>query len=108
MREAIVEAAAGSVVPENSIAVAGKQHRDGDVGVVLRNIYGFAAIVPDARLVLAQTVERFLRSPHVDEPLRMKSFFSIYLNRFEAACILFRQLMSGRVLKNQRAVFPVD
>ena len=60
--EAIVEAAARSVVPENAVALARQHQRHGDIAVVLRNVDRLTAIVPHAGLVLAQAIERLRAS----------------------------------------------
>ena len=85
MHEAIVEPAARAVVPENAVAIAGEQQRNGDIGVVLRKVDGFSAIVPHAGLVLAQSVKGFLRVPHIDEAFGVIRFFAIDFHGRECA-----------------------
>ena len=58
--ETIVEAAPRGVVPEDAVAVARQDERDADVRVVLRNIHCFAAIIPNAGLMLPKPVKRFI------------------------------------------------
>ncbi len=59
-REAIVDVAEGSGVPENGVALARDEKRDGDVGVVLAEFDDAAAVVEHAALVLAETVKRLV------------------------------------------------
>ena len=46
VREAVIDAAAGCAVPENSVAIAGDEKRDGNAGVVLRKVHRFATEFP--------------------------------------------------------------
>src|SRR5579859_334069 len=73
----IVEAASRGVVPENSISIIRQKERNADVGVVLRKVHGFAAIVPNARLMLPEPVKRLVRTPEFREKLHMMGLFTI-------------------------------
>ena len=88
IRKAVIEPAARVVVPENAIALARNQQRDRDIGIVLRNVDRLAAIVPDARLVLAEPVEGLARAVNVDERFRAISVLAIDLDRRQLPCRL--------------------
>src|ERR1035438_9024017 len=79
--EAVVEAATRGVIPENSIAFARKQHGDGDISIVLRDVDRFTVIVPHAGLVLSEAIERLGGSPQADESLGMVGLFAIHGHR---------------------------
>ena len=108
MDEAVVEAAAGAVVPEDSVAVAGEEQRDGDVGIVLREVDGFTAVVPDTTLVLAETIKSFLRIPHIDEALGVVRFFAVDYGRSKRASIFLGEFVAGGVIENDGAVGAGD
>ena len=55
-REAVVDLGERGGVPHQRVAAAGDQQRNGDIGVVLRQQHGAAAVVEHAALVLAQAV----------------------------------------------------
>src|SRR5579863_6739391 len=79
--EAIVEAAARIVVPENTVAITRYQKGYGDVGVVLRDIDRLAAVVPHSRLVLTEPVESFARAVDIYERLCAIRIFAVYVHR---------------------------
>src|SRR5208282_2976076 len=108
MDEAVSETAARAVVPEDAVAVAGEQERNGNVRVVLREVDGFAAIVPDAGLVLAETVKRFLRIPHVDETLRVIGFFAVDFGWCQRSRVFLREFVTSGVIENDRTVGASD
>ena len=60
VRKAVVKSTARTVVPQDSVAVAGEDHRDGDVGIDLGEVDGFAPVVPYPCLVLAETIQGLL------------------------------------------------
>ncbi len=103
MDEAIREFAARAVVPEDAVAIAGKKKRNGDVCIVLRDVDGFAAVVPDAGLVLAEAVEGFLRVPHVDESFGMVGFFAVDFRWRERAGVFLREFVTGGVVEDDRS-----
>ena len=57
--KAVVDVAEGGGVPEDGVAFARNQQRDGDVGVVLAKLDGAAAVVEHAALMLTEPVQRF-------------------------------------------------
>jgi hypothetical protein len=83
VHEAVVHAAARGVVPEDAVAVGGDEQRNGDVGVFLRQIDGFAAIVPHAGLVLAEAVEAFMRAVDAEDDLGVVGLLAVYLGWME-------------------------
>ena len=105
VHEAIVHAAARTVIPKNAISVAREEHRYRDICIVLRKLDVLAAIIPDAGLVLPESVECLLRVPHICESLRAIGLFSIHLDRCQRPCIFLRQLAPGGIEKNHRPVF---
>src|ERR1700722_20172027 len=58
--KSVVESAARVIVPEDSVAVAGHQKWNGNASVVLRNVDRVATIVPDARLMLAKSIQSLM------------------------------------------------
>ena len=85
MNETIVHAAARGVVPEDAVSVGGDEERNGDVGVLLRQVNRFAAIIPHAGLVLAETIETFMRAVDGKRDLCMKCFFAIHFDGAQRA-----------------------
>src|SRR5882762_7486325 len=55
VHEAVVHAAARTVIPKNAISVAREEHRYRDICIVLRKLDVLAAIIPHASLVLPKS-----------------------------------------------------
>ena len=108
MDEAVIEAAARTVIPEDAVSVAGEKEGNGDVGVVLREVDGFAAIVPDTCLMLAQAVESFLGVPHIDEALGVIGLLTVDFGWRECARVFLGEFMAGGVEENNGAVGAGD
>ena len=102
--KAIVKPAARRIVPEDSVPVAGKKHGDGDIGVVLGDLYVLAHVVPHARLVLAQAVEAFVRAPQVRPAFRVIGLFAVDDHRRHGAAVFLVELVPLRVGEKNRAV----
>src|SRR5258708_18444621 len=91
IQKATVEAAARGVVPENSIAVARQHGADADVGVVLRDVHGFAAVIPNAGLMLSEPIKGLVGAPKFRIKFRVIGLLAVNRRRSHADFILHKQ-----------------
>ena len=106
--EAVVETTAGIIVPENPIAVARHEKGHGDVGVVLRDVDGFAAVVPHAGLMLSESVEGFVRAVNVHKGLGAIGILAVYFYRRQAPGCFLHQSGAAEVAIGDGTVLASD
>src|SRR5207249_8357432 len=104
IEKAIVEPAARSIVPEDSIAIAREKQRNADVGVVLRNIHGLAAVIPNPRLMLSEAVKGLIGAPKFRIKFCMIGLLAVHHRRSHADFILLEQGLTGGILEGDTAV----
>ena len=107
-KKAVVEAAPRGMVPENAIAVARQKERNANVGVVLRNIHRFPAIIPYPCLVLAKPIKRFVRTPQFREEFYAVGRLAIHDNGRHGDFRLLEERLAAGVLKRNATIFARD
>ena len=108
MEEEVVEPALRRIVPVDSVSPAGQEKGDANIRVGLRNINFFPAIIPHARLVLPESVERLVRAPNIGEEFQMMRRFTIHNHRRHGHFCLLEQSFACEILKRDAAVFTCD
>src|SRR5262252_251764 len=106
--KAIIETASCGAVPEDPIAAARDQKRHSNVGIVLRNINRLAAVIPNASLVLSETVQSFARAIDVDERLCAIGVLPVHSDGSQFPGGLLDKLFPGRIAVRDRAVLARD
>ena len=91
MNKPVVHLAPRSVVPKDPIPVRRNQQRNRNIGVLLRQIHRFAAIVPNPRLVLSQPIQPLMRPINRKHNLRMKCLLAVHLHRPQRPVAVGRQ-----------------
>jgi hypothetical protein len=59
-RNSDIDGCHGGVIPEQTVAVTGEDHRNTDFAILLKKLNGVASIVPDGLLMLTQTIDAFI------------------------------------------------
>ena len=107
MHEAVVYPATRSIVPEDPIALRREQHRNRNIRVFLREVHRLTVIVPNAGLVLAESVEAFMRPVHPNHQLAAIGLLAIHSHWSHNATGVVEQLLIPRG-KRYRATVMID